>query len=86
MISEAIRPDPSPEVLSWLDELPEEQVYVPSLVIGELQKGVDLLPDRNKRRTLKVWLEQLRERFHGRIPGFDEETVVTWGALTARLQ
>jgi len=86
VISEALRPEPSPEVLTWLDSLPEHQVYISSIVVGELHKGVELLPEGSKRTALRVWLEQLRERFRGRILEFDEESAVTWGALTARME
>ncbi|MGC9313013.1 MAG: type II toxin-antitoxin system VapC family toxin [Sediminispirochaetaceae bacterium] len=84
VISEVLRPAPSPKVTAWLDSLPEEQVYIPSLVIGELEKGVELLPKGEKKAALRLWLEQLRRRFKGRILPFDEETAVLWGSLTAR--
>ena len=86
VVSEAMRPSPSPRVLAWLDQLPEERVYLPSLVVGELQKGVDLLDEGKKRSALQLWLEQLRERFRDRTLTFDEETAVRWGMLTARFE
>lgn len=86
VISETIRPNPSAKVLMWLDTVPEQHVHIPVIVLGELQKGVDLLPDGSKRAALILWLEQLRERFRGRIVVFDEEAAVTWGSLTARQQ
>lgn len=86
VVSEAIRPEPSTKVLWWLEELPEHRVYIPAIVLGELQKGVALLPEGNKRSALMVWLEQLRERFRGRILDFDEESAVTWGTLSARME
>ncbi len=86
VVSEALRPEPSAKVLEWLAELPEHQVFIPSVVIGELWKGVDLLPDGDKRSALRLWLEQLRERFRGRILGFDEDAAVAWGTLTARME
>lgn len=76
VVSEAIRPLPSPNVLAWIDSLPEDRVFLSSLVIGELQKGSALL----------IWLEQLRERFRDRILPFDEETALRWGILTADLE
>jgi len=84
VISEALRPNPSPKVTAWLEGLQEEQVYLPVLVIGELEKGVELLPKGDKQAALRLWLEQLRRRFKGRILPFDEETAVMWGSLSAR--
>ncbi len=86
VISEALRPHPSPKVVEWLDSLPEEQVYLPAVVLGELEKGIELLPQGAKRAALRLWLEQLRQRFNGRILSFDEETAVCWGDLAARCQ
>lgn len=86
VVSEAIRPHPSVNVLNWLDSLPEHQVYIPALVLGELEKGVYLLPEGKKRSALRLWLEQLRERFRGRILSFDEGTAVSWGKVTAQVE
>ncbi|MFO7849950.1 MAG: type II toxin-antitoxin system VapC family toxin [Spirochaetia bacterium] len=83
VISEVLRPKPSPRVTAWLDSLPEERVFLPALVLGELEKGVELLPEGAERTALRVWLEQLRRRFSGKILGFDEETAVRWGHLCA---
>lgn len=86
VISEALRPEPDPRVMAWIDSLPEQLVYLPALVLGELEKGVELLPEGSKRSALRLWLEQLRQRFSGRILSFDEETALRWGDLSARSQ
>ena len=86
VISETLRPAPEPRVMEWIDSLPEEQVYLPALVLGELEKGVELLPEGDKRAALRMWLEQLRQRFSGRILSFDEQTALRWGDLAARSQ
>ncbi len=36
--------------------------------------------------ALDVWLEQLHDRFRGRILPFDEETAVVWSALSANAE
>ncbi|MFW6360802.1 MAG: type II toxin-antitoxin system VapC family toxin [Spirochaetota bacterium] len=86
VISEALRPEPDSRVMEWIDGLPEEQVYLSALVLGELEKGVELLPQGSKRTALRLWLEQLRQRFSGRILSFDEQTALRWGDLAARSQ
>jgi len=48
--------------------------------------GVELLPKGRKKDALRVWLEQLRQRFAGRILSFDAATALRWGGLTARSQ
>ncbi len=86
VVSEALRPAPSARVLGWIDTLPEHRVYLPALVVGELQRGIELLPKGGRRSALFLWLEQLRERFRDRILPMDEETSVIWGSLVGRLE
>lgn len=85
VVLESMRPDPSPRVMDWIGSLPEHQVYLPVLVLGELKKGVDRLDEGPRRTALELWLEQLRERFRRRVVAVDEETAMIWGALLARL-
>jgi toxin FitB len=86
VVSETLRPEPSQKVLDWLDSLSEPRVYLPAFVVGELQKGIELLPIGKKQTALKTWFEQLCERFHDRILTFDEESARQWGKLTAELE
>ena len=86
VVSEALKPEPSAAVLDWVDQLSEPQVYLPALVIGELHKGVHLLPESGKRQALRVWLEQLEARFAGRILSVDHAVCITSGRLTADLK
>jgi predicted nucleic acid-binding protein len=73
---------PSARVLAWLDEQPEEMLYLSVLSLGEIRKGIARLPAGIKRRRLAYWLEhELRERFSGRILPVDEETADLWGCL-----
>ncbi len=86
VVSETLRPEPSQKVLNWLGSLPENRVYLPAFVVGELQKGIELLPGGKKQTALKTWFEQLCERFHDRILTFDEEAARRWGNLTAKME
>lgn len=86
VVSESMRPTPSPEVVAWIRTLPESRVFLPSLVVGEIRKGIALLSPGAKRSTLELWFQQLCERFRNRILALDEATATTWGALAARLE
>jgi len=86
VISETLKPEPSVQVLDWIDQLSESQVYLPALVIGELHKGVHHLPESQKRQALRVWLDQLEARFAGRILSMDHAVCITWGRLTEDLK
>lgn len=54
VISEALRPKPSSQVMAWLESLPENRVFIPVIVLGELRKGVDRL-DRGAQRLICGW-------------------------------
>jgi toxin FitB len=85
VISECLKPSPSAALMEWIDSIPEEQAHLPSIALGELQKGVELLVNGKKRQALRLWLEQLRQRFDGKILSFDEDSAILWGDLSARL-
>jgi toxin FitB len=63
--------------------LDEKNLFVSVLSIGEIAKGIALLPESHKRRTLQQWLETM-ERFYGdRLLPVDLETSRIWGEITA---
>jgi predicted nucleic acid-binding protein len=84
VVSEAIRPDPDPRVMAWLDSLVEDEVSLSTLVLGELRKGVELLPDGNRRAALALWIDQLTARFRRRLLAFDLLAADRWGTLVAQ--
>ncbi len=83
VVSETLKPSPEPRLLAWLESLNEEEVFLPSLVLGELRKGIDLLDIGNRRSALHLWLTQLGDRFQERTLGFDVEAALRWGELQA---
>lgn len=82
LISELVKREPNPAVVSWLDEQDEQTLFLSVLILGELQKGVSKLPDGAKKDELQSWVTlDLVERFAGRILEIDLETALCWGRL-----
>jgi len=82
VICEPTRKSPSPRVSLWLDGQPEESLYLSVLTLGEIRKGVAVLPAGPKRKRLERWLAQdLVERFAGRILPVDAVVADAWGRL-----
>ena len=82
LISELVRKEPNPAVVSWLDEQDEQTLFLSVLNLGELQKGISKLPDGAKKDELQAWTGlDLVERFTGRILDIDLETALCWGRL-----
>jgi predicted nucleic acid-binding protein len=82
LISELVKKEPNPAVVSWLDEQDEQKLFLSVLNLGELQKGISKLPDGTKKDELQAWVVlDLVERFTGRILDLDLETALCWGRL-----
>lgn len=80
--SESAKRRPSPAVLQWFAAVPAANVFLPSVALGELHKGISrLAPDDPRRPRLAAWLANLQRVFSGRIVAFDERAATTWGRL-----
>ncbi len=82
LISELTRPRPSKDVVGWLGEQPEEDLFLSVLTLGEIQKGIAPLPAGRKKARLQAWLDRdLRDRFRGRLVGISEDVALAWGRI-----
>lgn len=82
LISELVKKTPNREVVSWLDEQDEQSLFLSVLTIGELQKGINKLPEGTRKDDLNAWIEHdLILRFSGRIIDVDLETMHIWGKM-----
>ncbi len=83
VISELIKPKASPKVTTWIDTTDEELLFLSVLTLGEIRKGVVLLPRSARRTALEAWLSKdLPLRFSGRILNIDPEVADRWGHLS----
>ncbi|MFW5801162.1 MAG: type II toxin-antitoxin system VapC family toxin [Spirochaeta sp.] len=86
VVSESLKPDPAEAVLRWISVVPEQRVYLSVFVLAELQKGIEKLDTGRKQAALRIWFEQLQDRFKDRILDFDAETALAWGRMIANLE
>lgn len=88
VISEYTRREPNIKIIQWVDELDESNLFLSVITIGEIKKGIELLPAASRRKQdLAVWLNnELLERFSGRIYPITVEVMLRWGSLYARLE
>jgi toxin FitB len=84
VVAELRRPEGHPSVQAAVSELADGDLFLSLLTVGEIAKGISLLPTGKKRRSLASWLNGLETRFADRILGVDLETARLWGELTAR--
>ena len=84
VISELIKPKPNSKVIKWLRSCQEESLFLSSLTIGEIQKGISRLPNSRKKIKLQNWLDsELIQRFDERVLGIDFMVAQKWGEIQA---
>lgn len=85
VVSELIKPNPEPRVVSWMHATDESLLYLSVLTIGEIRKGINSLPRGHRRALLESWVgNDLALRFAQRILPIDFEIAERWGLLSAR--
>lgn len=85
--SELTRPHPDPRVSRWLDDADDDQLYLSVISLGEILKGVTMLPESKRRAELQRWLDEtLRPWFQGRILAVNELIAERWGVLAGECQ
>ncbi len=71
VVSEAMKPEPNPDVRDWLDDQASETLYLSSVTVAELLFGVGALPAGRRKEKLAEILQGLLELYRGRILPFD---------------
>ena len=83
VISEARKPAPDPNVRAWLDSVPEAELYLSVLVVGEIRQGVERLRRRDPAQAepYEAWLSVLQRSFADRLVPVTVDVCVEWGRL-----
>ena len=82
VFSEPVKPRPDSAVVDWLREH-ESELYVSTITIGELRRGIERLPDGKRKTQLRAWLQSLCGCMKGRILSFNVSTAHVWGQTKA---
>jgi predicted nucleic acid-binding protein len=84
-LSEATKPHANPGFLSWLETVSDDRIFTSVLCLGEIRRGVEMLPAGIKKDRLASWLEiDLPAWLGDRILPVDERVGQVWGRLGAR--
>jgi predicted nucleic acid-binding protein len=82
--SELTRETPDARVAAFLENAGKESVFLSVMTVGEICKGIDMLPVSQKRGALQAWLDaDVRSWFAGRILPVTESIAERWGHLAA---
>jgi predicted nucleic acid-binding protein len=83
IISNITKPVPSESLLAWMAEQADEDLFIASLTLAEIRRGVLEKPAGRKRKQLEAWFagpEGPLALFAGRILPFDEKAGLVWAA------
>jgi toxin FitB len=83
VFSELARPKPEASVVLWLRQN-ESNLYVSTVTIGEIRRGIERLPAGQRKRQLRAWLMDLCDCMKGRILSFNVSTAHVWGQLKSK--
>ena len=83
VLSEPTKPVCSQRVSEWLDAN-ESDLIVNAVVLGEIWRGADALPEGRKKKELIAWFQQVR----GRMTCLDwtAETAIVWAEMVNRIK
>jgi predicted nucleic acid-binding protein len=86
IISDIVRPAPSQSLLDWMGEQIDEDLFIASLTVAEIRRGVLEKPAGKRRDALEAWFsgpEGPQALFAGRVLPFDENAALIWARLMA---
>jgi toxin FitB len=86
IISNIVKPIPSEPLLAWMAEQADQNLFITSLTVAEILRGVLEKPAGKRRHQLETWFagpDGPQALFAGRILPFDEKASLVWARLMA---
>lgn len=83
VISELMRPSPSPVVLSWVRSRDQRDLYTTSVTVAEISYGIERLDVGRRRTDLKSAAEQIFATFGDYVLPFDRAAAMQYAAIVS---
>jgi toxin FitB len=86
IISNIVKPTPSQALLAWMAAQNDEDLFIASLTVAEVYRGVLEMPAGRRRDQLKAWFsgpEGPQMLFADRMLAFDDKAGLIWARLMA---
>lgn len=86
ILSNVTKPAPSEALLAWMADQTDTDLFISSLTVAEIRRGILEKPAGKKREQLEVWFsgaEGPQALFASRILPFDEKAGLVWARLMA---
>ena len=85
VVSEITSRNPDPKVIAWCEKHAAES-YLSCITVGEIRKGIQLMPAGKRRDELDAWASRLFKELPKPCLAVDAEVLEIWGGLYARNQ
>ena len=86
IVSNVTRPQPSPSLVGWMADRRDADLFISTLSLAEIRRGILQKTAGRKRRELEIWYEGKegpKSLFRGRVLAFDEAAADAWAQLMA---
>jgi hypothetical protein len=86
IISDIAKPVPSDKLIAWMSARADDELFIASLTVAEIGRGILEKPAGKRRRRLEAWFagpEGPQALFAGRVLPFDESAALIWARLMA---
>lgn len=86
ILSNITKPAPSDSLMAWMADQADQDLFIASLTVAEIRRGVLEKPAGKRRNQLEAWFsgpEGPLALFAGRILPFDEKAGLIWARLMA---
>jgi toxin FitB len=81
VLSNITKPVPSESLIAWMAEQVDQDLFIASLTVAEIRRGVLEKPAGKRRNQLEAWFpgpEGPQALFAGRVLPFDEKASLIW--------
>ena len=86
IVSEASKPQPASAVAGWIQNQADDDLFISTLTIGEIWRGVLEMAPSRRRRNFEAWFASVEgpfALFSERILPLDERAAMEWARIMA---
>ena len=65
VVSEFRRPRPHGAVVAWVEQVPDDQLHLSAVTLGELQAGIEITRERDPHKAAEIgtWVDRVAELY-----------------------
>ena len=88
VLSECVKKTPNPLVAEWFNQQQPEQLFLSSITIAEIKKGLYKIKSTQPERfqTLEQWLSTIEVKFLNRILPITDAILDEWAEISANAE